>query len=387
MAELIQLRDVGLPRLRQSRLPALAAAGRVVTLDEKSADHVVIEAVLRRGVGRFGGGKYGDASVALFGLDAGTRGESSRVRREIAAECFGRKYETFRKHQEPLLYADLAAQIQVLCSEQITRQARASLETASGPVQSAMPAVWLERFRAYYNIWSSLNGLGADLTAYRLTLIQSLKHYDRLIGTLEPDDPGYSQDEQAEGYATFALYHYAHFAWLLRQFTILYGGQWLLSDAEAEQAVADAVYRVWWHTPWNERDESFLRSVTADTPDQELHGFIEALRSTELGRSKEEEWLAWATGCECTWPDGTDTEDSYFPTSEHHSTISPTCDVHNLIRACGDYLDLIDADWKRLADWYHVDDKGKRGISATELIARLPAETIRSQARLGRTDS
>ena len=90
------------------------------------------------------------------------------------------------------------------------------------PVSSAMPAVWLERFAAYYRMWSSINGLGADLTAYRATMIEAVKHYDRLIGTDGPDDPGYSQDEQAEGYATFALYHYAHFAWLLRQFVTLY---------------------------------------------------------------------------------------------------------------------------------------------------------------------
>jgi hypothetical protein len=199
-----------------------------------------------------------------------------------------------------------------------------------------------------------------------------------LIGTDGPDDPGYSQDQQAEGYAIFALYHYAHFAWLLRQFVTLHGGQWLLSDADAEQALADAAYRVGWHTPWNERDDSYLRGLIAETPDQEMHGFIERLRSTDLGRATEQAWLSWAATCACTWPPGVDAGEAYFPTSVQHPTIAGDCQLHNVVRACGDYLDLVDADWKRLADWYHLDTEVRRGVSASEMYARLPSDAFRS---------
>jgi len=43
-------------------------------------------------------------------------------------------------------------------------------------------------------------------------------------------DPGYSQEEQAEGYASFALYHYALFEWELRQFVTECGGLWPLLE-------------------------------------------------------------------------------------------------------------------------------------------------------------
>lgn len=376
IAELIEIRDDGLPRLRRLTLPALGVAARAVTLDESSSDPIVIEALLRRAAARFGGGQYGEAAVALFGLDAGTRGLNSKVRREIAAEAFGRKYETFRKNQEPLLLEQLAAQILVLCSEQHTRDARAALARAPSPEASAMPQVWLERFAAYYRIWTPISGLGNDLTAYRATLLEGGKPYDRRFGTEGPEDPGYSQEEQAEGYATFGLYHYSRFGWELRQFVTGYGGQWLLSDADAEQAVADAVYRIYWHSPWNERDQSFLRGLIADAPDQEMHGFLERLHSTELGRTTEQEWFEWASSCGCSWPPGVDVDDEYFPTSQRHGGISDECDLHSVVRACGDYLDLIDQDWKRLADWYHLNEKGRHGLSAETLYGGLSSRWV-----------
>jgi hypothetical protein len=371
LGELAKVRDDGLPRLRHLDLPALASAARIVTLDETSADHVIVEALLRRAVARLGGGHYGEAAVALLGLDTGTRGLNSKARREIAAEAFERTYETFRKNYEPLLFEQFAAQILVLCSEQHTRDTRSALERAESPEKSAMPQVWMDRFAAYYRIWSPVYALGADLTAYRATLLEPDEVWDRRFGTNAPDDPGYSKDEQAEGYATFALFHYAHFEWELRQFQTLYGGQWLLSDAKTEQAVADAVYRIGWHAPWNERDQSYLRTLVSETPGREMHGFIQLLRAPDLGRTTEQEWQEWTTTCRCAWPPGSGTEQEYFPTSHHHDGILNDCEVHNVVNACGDYLDLIDQDWKRLADWYHLNDAHRRGVNPNALHTRL----------------
>lgn len=370
--ELTTVRDEGLPRLRHLNLPALTQAARIVTLDETSSNHVVIETLLRRAAARFGGGQYGDASVALFGLDAGTRGLNSKARREIAAQAFERTYETFRKNYEPLLLEQLATQMLVLCSEQGTRDARRAAERTESPSESAMPQVWMDRFAAYYRIWSPISGLGGDLTAYRATLLEPDAVWDRRFGTDSPADPGYSKEEQAEGYASFALYHYANFEWQLRQFQTLFGGQWLLSDAEAEQAVADAVYRILWHTPWNERDQSYLRGLIAEAPDRELHSFLQTLRATDLGRTTEGEWKEWADTCACSWLAGPESEREPFPTAEHHEDISDQCQLHKVVEACGDYLDLIDEDWQRLADWYHHDDEMLRGVSAEALYERHP---------------
>ncbi len=375
ITELTTVRDEGLPRLRHLDLSALTDAARIVTLDENSASHVVIEALLRRAVARFGGGRYGDAAVALFGLDVGTRGLNSKERREIAAEAFDRKYETFRKKHEPVLFEQLATQILILCSEQHTRQRRSALERATSPQATAMPQIWMDRFAAYYRIWSPVNGLGADLTAYRATLLETGNVWDRKFGTNAPDDPGYSKDEQAGGYASFALYHYAHFEWQLRQFETLFGGQWLLSDADAEQTVADAVYRIFWHTPWNERDQSYLRALIAEAPDRELHGFLQAVRATDLGSATEREWHDWTDSCHCTWQGGAKSGEAYFATAKHHEGISESCHLHKVVEACGDYLDLIDRDWKRLADWYHLTDQARRGVSAERLYKDLRSES------------
>jgi hypothetical protein len=369
--ELSTVRDEGLPRIRHLDLPALGDAARIVTLDETAAGHVVIEALLRRAVARFGGGHYGDAAVALLGLDVGTRGLNSKERREIAAEAFDRTYETFRKNYEPRVFEQLAMQILILCSEQHTRESRSNLERAGSPEETAMRQVWLDRFAVYYRIWSPVNGLGADLSAYRSTLFEPEEKWDRRFGTDAPDDPGYSKDEQAEGYASFALYHYAHFAWQLRQFETLFGGQWLLSDAEAEHAVADAVYRIFWHTPWNERDQSYLRGLVAKAPDRELHGFLDALQATDVGRATEQEWYAWTDSCRCSWQPAATVDREYFATAKHNDGILADCQPHKVVQACGDYLDLIDRDWERLADWYHLADKPRRGESAERLYKEL----------------
>ena len=63
------LREKGLVRLDQLPLPALLAAGRLVTADQTAPENVVIETVLRRAVERFGGGAYGESAAILYGLD------------------------------------------------------------------------------------------------------------------------------------------------------------------------------------------------------------------------------------------------------------------------------------------------------------------------------
>lgn len=143
----------------------------------------------------------------------------------------------------------------------------------------------------------------------------------------------------------------------------------MLSDAEAEQAVADAIYRVWWHTLCNERDRSYLRMLVAQTREQEMHEFISLLRAEEIGRATEDEWLEWVSTCECAWSHVAENE--YFPIPRHHSGISDACQVHQVIAACGDYLAGIDCDWARLADWYHVDPPSAPGVNAERLYDQL----------------
>lgn len=374
------LREKGLVRSEGLPLPALAAAARIITLDQTAPAHIVIETALRRAVERFGGGVYGESAAILYGLDQGTRAHNSRARRELAAAKLERSADTFRKRYEPTMVAEIATQLLTLCTEQHSRRSREQHDRRE-PAESAMAVEWLRRFEAYYRIWTPVSGLGNDLTAYRATLIEQHRPYDRRFGTREPDDEGYSQEEQAEGYARFALYHYSLFEWEVRQFVTRSGGLWLLSDPEAEQALSDAVNLIAFHSPWNERDQSYLRTLVAETPDQELHGFLERLGATELGRTTHEEWQEWVSTCNCEWQ-VTVAGDKHLPTSSTHEGIAADCELHLMVSACGAYCDLVDADWRRIADWYRLDAEITRGVKTEPLYKdQLERKLARERAQ------
>lgn len=365
------LREKGLPELDDLELPALLAAAKITAPGAEELDGgALIETLLRRAAARLGGGSFGDSTRALFGLDGDTRTLTAGVRRGTAAKEIGVSLKTFlRKHESDALN-QIGRQILVLCAEQRQREERDRM-AAAHPAESAMAVQWIDRFQAYYRLWSPIYGLAADLTAYRATLLEEPRPYDRRYGTDSADDPGYSQEEQAEGYARFALHHYAHVEWDLRRFGVLYGGLWMLSEPDIEAAVSDAVYRIAWHVnPFNERDQSYLRTVIDETPNQELHGFLERLSSTEVGQETHREWQDWCATCECAWAPGADSGSDYFPTARNQRGISEECQVHQVIDACGLYCNLIDEDWRKIADWYHLKgDEITKGASAERMYA------------------
>jgi len=370
------LREKGLPEIENLELPALGSAALIVVpAGERPDEAALVETLLRRAAARLGGGKFGDSAQALFGLDGDTRTVTAGVRREIAAERLGVAVRTFRrKHEDPML-DQVAHQVLVLCSEQGQREGRDEM-AAEHPVESGMAALWVERFEAYYRIWSPITGLASDLTAYRSTLLEEPRPYDRRFGTDGPEDEGYSQEEQAEGYARDALYHYAFFEWQVRQFRALHGGLWLLSEPDVENAVSNAVYRISWHVnPYNERDQSYLRTLIDETPGQELHGFLTRLTSTVLGKATHQEWQDWCAGCECTWPPGAGEEE--LPTARSQRGVSDECQVHQVITACVDYCELIDTDWRKIADWYHLEgDQITKGKTAEALYSHWRSTQI-----------
>jgi hypothetical protein len=370
IADLKLLREKGLPEVDELRLPALVAvASRVIPDGEDSDDGAAVETLLRRTVARLSGGRYGDALGRLFGLDPDTRTLTAGVRRVRAAKALGVSEKTFRsKHENPMLN-DVARRMLVLCNERRMRDGHERL-SAKHPVESDIATQWIELFRAYYRMWSPIAGVANDLTAYRSTLLEDAKPYDRLIGTRGPGDHGYSQDEQAEGYARFALYHYAHFEWQLRRFQAEYGGLWLLSNADTEIEVRDAVYRIGWHIqPFNERDESYLRTVVDEAPNQELHPFLKQLAEDELGRDLHRQWQEWVATCDCVWqPDGIP-ETDLFPTPRNAPEISEECQVHQVIDNCALYCRLVDEDWLKIADWYQLDASARAGVTGEKLYA------------------
>jgi len=105
-----------------------------------------------------------------------------------------------------------------------------------------------------------------------------------------------------------------------------------------------------------------------ETPGQELHGFLTRLASSDLGRATHQEWQDWCASCECTWTAGA--TEGELPTSRNQQGVSDECQVHHVVAACTDYCELIDADWRKIADWYHLKgDQIRRGKTAEEMYA------------------
>lgn len=364
--DLVRLRETGLAKLRQTGLPALADAARLCMAERNLDDAPAIEQTVRTAIAALDSGEYGDAALALFGLSQGLRARSSGERREKAAAKIERSADTFRRRYEPDLLASIADHILIQCADQQLRETREQLEHRH-PAESRLAVQWVERFEAYHRMWTPAWALGAELTAYRFTLLEPGRPYDRSPGTDGPDDPGYTQELQAEGYARYALYRWAWLQWQLRQFTLRHGGLWLLSTAAAEQAAADAIYAIDWHvTVFNERDHSWLRNAVAESKGQEMDHFLHLLASTPAGTERWREWQEWCAACGCTWDISTDDDTSveHFPTADSHRGIRPECQMHAVVAACGTYCDLIESEWHRIADWYHLGDKPIRGVNA-----------------------
>ncbi len=369
-ADLRAVRSSGLTKLRDLELPAL---GQAAVLLADGHDPAGIETVLRQAVERIGGGELGDAASYLFGLVQGTRGRTPTELRNLAADCYEMKAENFRKSKEPTVIEQTAEQVLALCREDNLRVARSKMERRE-PADSRLAVQWVERFEAYYRIWTPVIALGGDLAAYRSTLNEPERRWDL------PDEPGrrldpmsletehYTQEYQAEGYIRFAMFRFAQVLWELRQFMIRHGGFWLLSDSETETAVTDAIYRISWHSPNNERDDSWMRTVYSKA-DGELHTFQHFIETTTLGSATHREFQEWAAQCQCTWDEGrsSDARGSYFATAKTDAAINEICSLHQVIEACSDYCELIDVDWTKIADWYRIEGRPRRGLTGEAL--------------------
>lgn len=349
VGELRQLRDVGLTGLRRLRPRALGEVARradLITADD--AQPAAIEELLRRAADRLGGGLDQEIAEYTFGLAAGYRMRSATERRHRAAQLYGVKADSFRKEPERLVIEQMAEGVLAVAREAAMRQTRLDMERRH-PADSRLAVQWVERFEAYNRIWTPVYGLGADL----LAAMETYRHEPADHLPWDPDsEQTYDPVAQAEMYMTHALCHYARFQLEVRRFISRHGGLWLLSDADVEQQVSDAVYRIGWYNNLPEDDDSWLRRNLVDARHEENDHFVQLLTSTATGARILEKWQEMGRNCQCT--DVTDGDD-------------PSCHVHNTIRACHDYTDLIEADWLRIADWYRPGSRPQRGVEAVAL--------------------
>lgn len=287
-----------------------------------------------------------------FGLIEGMGLWSSRQRRERAAGVIDRSSETFRKKREKEILALVAEGVLAECQTAKMRQTHADMAAHRHPADSRLAVQWVERFEAYYTIWTPVSALAADLeTAFLCTKEQPQDHapWD------ETDSTPYDPIAQAMEYVDDALYDFAAVELAIRRFTIEHGGMWLLSDSDTEYQVADTVYQIEWHNNLNRAERSWLRRQLASTSRQEDEAFLTSIRNTTEGTKIITKWrhlFELATTC---------------TTKEQRAADQ----IWLTLEACHTYMELIDQDWLRIADWYRPGTTRPKTHEATELYDGL----------------
>ena len=373
VADLQRLRRQSIVKLRDLDVWALASAvrasGRVEA--DRAVGAPAIEALLREAADDLEDSRWGRAASILFGLAPGTRGdEPAELRVEAAAE-FGVGFSRWRNHWERLVIGQVAELILGACHRHQMRLTHLALERRA-PASSRLAVAWVQRFEAYYRLWTPIYAMGADLTAYRATLLEEDRPYDQEPSERFPE--GYSQGEQAAGYATDALFHLATYLAGVESFMTRHGGLWLLSDQQAETEVADAVARIRLASPMNEEDDSFLRLAFAEVKG-ELHPFRMRCRTERIMAETHREWQDFVATCACRW-EGDEVGRGYFPTHRQHPGIEVGCQVHAIITAANDYCRLVDDDWDRIADWYHLEKRRPLRVNEGEVYSQLRSDTL-----------
>ena len=363
--ELMHIRRLGIAALGRRSYPALEraviAAGRIDPGESVGA--YAVEQIIRDAAVQIGG-DLGDAALLIFGLEEGARSDSPTELRKMGAEACGVSVSQFRHRHEHIIRDQIAHLIETEIHQHRLHVSALRRDVRS-PVASRLAIEWLDRFEAMYSMWNSLTGVGNDLSAYRSTMLEEDRPWDGAGG-----DEEYTQEIQAAGYVTAALFHHTTFLCRLRDFQKRYGGLWLLPEASVESALADAAHRAVLTSPNNERDDSYLRSLLDGVPEQEFDGFLRAIKDDEIAMSIHDEWQDWVATCGCSWDLGSRQGREIFPTAINNTLISDQCDMHMLISACNDYCLLLDDSWDQIADWYRDAPKPyRKGTTAEEVYS------------------
>jgi hypothetical protein len=299
------------------KLRTLAVVRAKAASDAPEDQAVAALGLIREAAVRVDGGAHGAAAI-LLGLAPGSRGSLLKDRRGRAARSLDFSPDHLRKEREPALIKAVADELHAVDSAWRRRQNHRD-EGERRPERSALGVDWLAQHRSYRRIWTPITGMRNDVVV--------------LVDYLRADQE--DQHAIADRLCTIT-WHYTRFLLELRAFVEREGGLWLLSDPDKEVAAADAIYRVGLHVPLGETDDSWLRTLLLETPHQELDGFTDALIAAgETRRELMAALVEWVRSCSA---------DLRAPHER--------CELHSWLRACDDFIELIDEDWYRVADWY-----------------------------------
>lgn len=299
--------------------------------------------VLRDACIQIDGMQHG-AVATLLAITPISGGTNITERRRQAAEILVISVDRVRKHHEAKLITRLADELIIADRTfQVRRQQQNETPLAS---ESRLHVNWLERHEAYRRIWSPVSGLHSDL----LVLLGYLRT-NRQAGTTLPETSTKSpvpwSDIADRGLSL--LWRRAQFSQAVDDFVADFGGLWLLSDPQQETKAAEAIYQLGNNGPFGEADDSWLRLQLASAERGELDSFIDLIYSEQLGKDLLEAFLRWADACHCSL--------------EEEATPKPSCSVHAWLTACQQYIELIDEDWDKVADWYRTGREGLEGSS------------------------
>lgn len=380
MAELAVVRKQGMAKLHQLQIDELRAATVATGHAESSetASTAAVEILIREAISEIGSDN-GEASLISFGLHPNGQLDRLGPRQQLAAEVLGISPGHFRQVTQQTLDEHLVQIIGRMAYEFEMRSAavRADVRT---PIGSRLAVAWLDRFEAMYRVWTPVSGLGASLTAYRSTLLEPGRPWDREPDPGDPSDDGHSQEDQARGYVLDAFYFYASVMAAEREFIDRFGGMWILPDQPSEQALADALHRIRLSTPNEIGLESYLLSNLRRLADGGQFTFLSWANSDDLARSAVRIWIDWSATCDCDWSLGTRVGQEKFPVAPNHPGVDHGCDVHGLVSACNEFMLILDDAWLQIADWYAIEPGNRSiGVSAEELMSRRPSPLPRHE--------
>lgn len=301
----------------KSTLLSLALVAAKSASDEPTDLAAAAQTVISEAAASVDGTTTGAASI-LLGIAPGTRGSLLKDRRRWAAEELHVSAEHVRKERAPLLIEAMADEL--YAADSIFRlRHKHRTEPERSPEKSGLGINWLEQHRSYRRIWTPLEGMRNDLYVLLRYLQDEQENRDAISDRL-----------------VNITWQWARFCAGLEKFIEEEGGLWLLADMESEIAAADAIYRVQFYAPLGETDNSWLRTLLAETPHQELDGFGDRLVAEgERRRELVGVWMAWVRACNGD-PEADD----------------PNCELHAWFETADQFIRLIDEDWYRVADFY-----------------------------------
>lgn len=330
-------------------------------------------------------------TAVLLGVAPGYRRQLLKERRRDAASALFIVVETLRKDREPGLIEAVADELYGMDSAyRLRHRHRTAIE--ENPATTALRVDWLAQHRSYRRIWTPVTGLRADilvLAAYLREVAEAgqVPRTPRLLqAAAEAGDTEAGKQTPVDQDMWHHLgdrisnlcWYTARFSSELHRFVEEQGGLWLLADAASEVRAADAIFRLELHLPLGETDYSWLRTLLAETPHQELDGFEDRLLKTEAWPILRDQFIAWTQELvdageartdvvdeagqlkPIEWDETAALEDADATMATPASFVpsappTPATECGRWLKAGEDFIALIDDDWYRVADWYRAE--------------------------------